>query len=53
MSKGLRNLAVPGKIFSLEALFPDSNPDKPFPVLKATSDPDTMYYYKSLKETGS
>jgi hypothetical protein len=21
--------------------------------LKATSDPDTMYYYKSLKETGS
>jgi hypothetical protein len=44
---------VPGEIFCLQAMFPnyagEMEPD-PLTVLKATTDPDTMYWHEAMKE---
>jgi hypothetical protein len=46
MANGIR-----GKIFCLEAMFPIRDEDiHPLMVYKSTSDPDTMYLHKAMKE---
>ena len=42
---------IEGEIFSISAMFPDIGKEKnPLVVMKATSDPDTMYMHEAMRE---
>lgn len=42
---------IEGEIFSISAMFPDIGSEKnPLVVMKATSDPDTMYMHEAMRE---
>ena len=46
---------IKGEIFNSKTIFPEihNKTDESLQVYKATSDSDTMYYHKSVRETDS
>lgn len=52
MEAQLRDQEIKGELFSLQAMFPESDDDPAHPLLafKAVSDPDTMYLHQAMKE---
>jgi hypothetical protein len=52
--KDMTKSNVEGEIFCLEAMFPSREEiEHPLMAFKATSDPDTMYLHKAMKEPDS
>ena len=53
MSAELEVQETPYKLFSLETLFPDPDEKHTLLAYKASTDPNTMYMHKSMKEPGA